>query len=871
MHTRFTLSLLLAAGVAGAAIAHDDGCCLRLPAAAYNPFDPATGRDLLNYARHRHVDHQHMKLVIDIPDMNVPRATAVQTLTVNAIGTPVETLTLDARLLEIAGVSSPGREVAHEHDGQHLTIRFDPPLQPGAPADIVTRYTINDPPDGLFWTPESDAWPGRAAQIHTQGQPESNRYWFPSHDYPNDRLTTELIVTVPAGFVVSGNGRLESHQKGGGPGARETFHWVQDKPHVNYLVSLIVGKFDIVDVADHFAHRNAPRPLKRMPMPVYVPPGRGPDVVPTYGRTAEMVGLFERLIGEAYPWDRYAQLVVWNFGAGGMENTSATTMYDTAIFSGAGLLDEDLDGLIAHELAHQWFGDLITCRTWEHIWLNEGFATYFTALWFEHRSGKDEYHAAMLGSFDGCRSGDRSEAPDQWAMVRKQYANSWDVFGGPNSPYPRGASILHMLRMRLGDDVFFRSIAEYTRRFRYKQVETNDFRRVLEDVSGESLEQFFDQWVMRPGMPDLDIDLEWDRNAGELVVSVKQTQRIDGYNPAYEFDLPLQIKCLPVRSGQGREAAAPLTVWRMLEVRGREAAARFRLPAPPAFVAVDPQLTVLSRNSIDQGADRWAAQLAEGSTLPARIAAARALGAEKDAASRDALVRAAFDPIGHEKLRAEAVVALKNRGEAAALLRMAVTDVRPSAVRVALIESIADLAAGGSTPEEHRSGLREVLIAHASADWSEKTRAAAIRGLGRIGAQDQLSLISRALDAHSQHDRVRQAALDALADLNAPGTLAQAARFTLPGTLGRTRPVAMNAVRRLALQDRETAFQVLALNLRDRERRAWEAAGRALVALGDQRAVGEFESLIDEKRDPADRARVRGWIEELRGKATAAR
>ena len=350
--------LWMAAGLLTAPVlAGDDDCChhsMPLPLRAPALWDPETGRDLLNYPPDRIVDHQHMRLEIDIPDMNVPRASAVQTLTVTAIGTPTASLTLDARLLDIRSVTSPGRRVTHEHDGRRLTMRFDPPLEPGIASDIVTTYTISDPPHGLLWLPEDPAWPGRPAQIHTQGQTDTNSYWFPCHDFPNERLITELIVTVPEGYLVSGNGRLLAREMRPG---RTTFHWLQDKPHVNYLVSLIVGKFDVVDLAQAPARsRDALRPAKAFEMPVYVPPGRGRDVAGTYGRTPEMIGLFERLTGEAYPWDRYAQLVVWNFGAGGMENTSATTMYDTAIIDPQGLLDGDLDGLIAHELAHQWFG-----------------------------------------------------------------------------------------------------------------------------------------------------------------------------------------------------------------------------------------------------------------------------------------------------------------------------------------------------------------------------------------------------------------------------------------------------------------------------------------------------------------------------------
>jgi aminopeptidase N len=856
------LAIVVCAGVIETPAFADDECCGRLARAAREAkaFDPETGRDLLHYPPHRYVDHQHMKLVIDIPDMNTPRAHAEQTLTVTSLGKPVAMLTLDARLLEIESVISPGRTVSHEHDGRTLTVRFDPPLAPGAPADIVTKYTINDPPQGLVWTPESSAWPDRRAQLHSQGEAEENSYWFPCHDFPNERLTTELVVSVPPGFMVSSNGRLADVDKSGARQGRDTYHWVQDKPHVNYLVSLVVGKFDTVDLATLPPRKGAPSPSQRVPMPVHVPPGRGKDIARTYARTPEMIGVFERLTGEPYPWDRYAQVVVWNFGPGGMENTSATTMYDTAVLSERGLRDGDLDGLISHELAHQWFGDLITCNSWEHIWLNEGFATYFTQLWFEHRDGPDAYLAGVLGNFDACRTGDKPEAPEVPAMLRKAYARPDETFRGPHSPYPRGSAVLHMLRRRLGDDLFFRGLAAYVDRCKLKTAETSDLRRVMEEVSGESLEQFFQQWCARPGMPDLDISLEWESASGELVVSVKQTQQIDGYNPAYDFELPLVIG----ESAQAQRGRGGLQTVRheMVVVRGKEATVRVPLGAEPPFVAVDPELTVLSRNSISQPVQRWIAQLDSGLGLAARVQALRAVALDGSAESAAALARAAAAASNHPTLRSEAITALRTRGDAAALLNIAPDSLQAAEVRVAWIEALAELAAKPAADAR----LSAALIEHAASDWSERTRAAALIGLGKLKAREHLPLLLAALDTPSQHDRLRQGALDALAAMDAPGTIGHIARFALPGTLNRTRPSAIKALAKVSAQDPEVAFKVLALVLKDRERRAWEAAGPALVEVADERALAEFEAVAATKRDPEDQEKLHGWAAELKEK-----
>lgn len=881
---RILLLLSVAFGFfAPTAIAGDGECCLwhRLESARWSQaasrsipgFDPETGRSLLNYPPHPHVTYHHMRLDIDIPDMSVPRFDAVQTLTISPVARPLESLTLNAMLLDIravsvrAGQAGAASTAAFTHDGEHLRISFDPPLAPGVRTELITRYAVNDPPFGLIWTLPSPHWPGRAPQIHTQGQPEDNRYWFPMHDFPNVRLTTELVVSVPAGFEVLSNGRMVS-----GPArtqseraplrGRATFHWLQDKPHVTYLVSLIVGKFDIVDVAPvPIGRAGSSRPI---PMPVYVPPGRAADVAGTYGRTPQMMEHFARLIDEPYPWDQYAHAVVWNFAPGGMENTSATTMHDTAILSPRALADADIEGLISHELAHQWFGDLITCNSWEHIWLNEGFATYFTNLWFEHRhgvasgpqAGRDAYFHGVIGNFDSVIAADRADAPFQPAMASKVYNEPWDVFRRAANPYPKGAAILHMLRQRLGDELFFRGIALYVDRRKGQNAETSDLRIALEDTSGENLEQFFRQWVFRPGVPHLDIGIDWDRSTSELVISVTQTQNIDGYNPAFEFTLPVWIQ-QTARQGQGTTVR--------LDIHGRETSARFPLAAEPAMVVIDPEMTVLARTSIRQPVRRWIAQLEHGPNLFSRVRAARALANRQSGQAGSALFREAQDTRNHARLRSEAIRALGRGGHMQEVLELASRPIEPPDVRLTMVETIGDLTRDESTDLTDSTRLIATLLRHASAnESSDRTRAAAVAALGRLRNADHLNVVIAAANSDSQHDRVRQAGLEALGEIGHADGLAVAIRYSLPGTFNRTRPVAMNAVVKLAAHDPDTAYRSLAASLNDRERRAWEGAASALASLGDPRGLPALEALRDSKRDPRDRARVQHWLNILR-------
>jgi aminopeptidase N len=814
-----------------------ESSALRAAVAADDRFDPDTGRDLRNVPPDRLVDFDHMRLEIDIPDMNDPRASVVETLTFSAIGAPVGALTLNAEMLEIEAVERMGEgTVRWSHDGSALAVAFDPPLAPGVPGGLVIRYAFIDPVDGLTWTPEDPAWPGRPAQIHTQGQPDTNRYWFVSHDFPNDRMTTELVVTVPEGYTVSGNGRLVEETTADG---RTAFAWLQDKAHVSYLVSLIVGKFAVVDVTDG-----------DLPMPVYVPDMWADRVEPTYGNTAAMVRVFEERFDEPYPWDRYAQLVVWNFMAGGMENTSATTMYDTAVLDEIALEDADLDGLIAHELGHQWFGDLVTCNSWEHIWLNEGFATYTECLWFEERDGHDRGY--LVDVYNNMRGLARRDAvnpddADGWmrpGMVSNLYESPNDVFGRLSNAYPKGASTLHMLRAMLGDEVFFRGLQAYLDRYKQDTVETADFRQVMEEVSGRSLERFFAQWTERPGTPQTTIRAEWNEGAGELLLTVEQTQRIDAMLPAFAFTLPVTIVGA---DGRITEVA--------LEVGERRHEQRVALAADPAMVVVDPNLHVLMHATVQQPAARWRAQLADGPTTPSRIDAAAALEGHPSDATRDALVATVADTEEFHQVRSRAATALGSLGEADALADLYEAGIDDARVRRGIVSGLAAA----------RGDRALALLRQIAQDRGETyaVQGEALEGLGAIGDESDLPLLIAALGVESQHDQVRRSALAALADLGEPAALDDAIEYTRFGHLARTRPAAISAVATLAETDEQKARAAAALIpiLRDREVRARSAAGAALARIGHESALDELRRLARSDRSESFRASCERWAD----------
>jgi len=594
----FTLAALFLAGSAlgfqPGTTGDDEGGNSQKPATGIpdDPrLDPQTGALRAVWPPDTPWDHLHMKLTMDFGELAEPRFTAVQELRLSPRGQERDVVELDCgdwitiSSVSVAGPKSDTPVVSTTREGRRLRVVLPSKVAPGAEVTLKTAYTCDfskGSGDGLTWIkPKSDAKSetDRNPVIYSQGQAEHNHKWFPCHDFPNESVTTELIVTVPSGYEVSSNGRqIEKSVAGEGAQRRVTAHWLQDKPHVYYLVTLVIGKYSIVNIGRPGEVVNLRRPReigKPFPIVAYAPIGKEAATERVLARTPKMVRLFERLFDEPYPWDRYAQVLVRGFN-GGMENTSATTLMASIADS------QDMDDLVSHELGHQWFGDLVTCRGWAHLWLNEGWATYCEALWNEERAGPDPKAAddAYLNTVAGFLSqqrGNRGSAPGTSAMVSNRYRNPDAPFQKPDNPYSKGGLVLHMLREKLGKEAFFKGAALYIDRHKFSVADTDDFRRALEEASGQGLEQFFAQWCLRPGTPRFKVSLDYAD--GELTITAEQTQTINADNPAFVFDLPIVLK-LP----NGERTAT------VMPVRGKVSTLKVSTQKPEG-VLYDPRIT----------------------------------------------------------------------------------------------------------------------------------------------------------------------------------------------------------------------------------------------------------------------------------------
>ena len=367
-------------------------------------------------------------------------------------------------------------------DGK-LIVTLDKASWPGRDARPGDRLLRLAPPEGCSSCVADPAYPERPLAIWTQGEAEDTHYWLPCYDYPNERATSEMIITVEKPLFVVSNGALVETTKNAGD--TTTYHWKMDVPHVSYLISLAVGDFSVYHdkVGD-------------LPLDYYVAKDVDEATARRFmGKTPQMIRFFGESTGQPYPYVKYAQTCLPEFG-GGMENISATSMTDNALRDEIAALEGDADGLVAHELAHQWFGDLLTCKDWSHIWLNEGFASYFDPLFAEHDRGEDTFRLEMDGALQGYLGNDRAY---RRPIVETRYESSMQMFDGMT--YAKGACVLHALRGLLGDEVWWKGLRAYVAAHKSQVVDTDDFRKSMEAASGKDLKWFFDQWVHKAGHP----------------------------------------------------------------------------------------------------------------------------------------------------------------------------------------------------------------------------------------------------------------------------------------------------------------------------------------------------------------------------------
>ncbi len=767
------------------------------------------------YAPDRAFDTTHIRIAIDL-DLGRRAATARCTTTLTAFRDGARELAFDAvgfRAVRVFGAA--GRRLRHRYDGRRLDVTLPQPLGAGEATTVRVDYRLVRPKLGLYFLAPDRAYPDRPLQVWTQSQDEYARYWFPCHDAPHEKATIEVLATVPGGFVAVSNGRLIARRRTRAAfGARVTWHWRLGTPVSPYLVTLAVGRF-----------RELRETQGGIPLTYYCERGREADMRRAFGKTPKAMAFFSRAIGLRYPYEKYAQVAAAEFIYGGMENASATTQTDTVLHDARAHLEVEpmATGLMAHELAHQWFGDLLTCRDWSHAWLNESFATYLDALFVEHDRGRDDFALEMW------QNARLYLEEDTERYRRPIVTNLWrrpsDLFDC--HLYEKGACVLHMVRYVLGDAAFWQAIRHYARKHRGGSVETADLVVAIEEATGRNLRRFFDQWIFKAGHPEYRVVSWWEPRARRAHVVVRQTQKAGD-------DVPLFAMPLEIEFAWGRGAAARRRVRETVD--GKEHRFAYRLPRAPEMVRVDPDHWLLARWDVTLPPACWRAQLVGDGHPVGRIAAAQALG-RAGTADATAWLATALGRERHFTVQSEIAAALGQiRSPAALAALVGGVRLRDPRARRAVVRALGEFRSAGCLP---------ILTRLAREDDSYFVAAEALRALGRSRDPSVAPVLTRALrEAESWNDTVRVGAVEGLGELGTPGTLAALRARTRPGAPHPSRMAAIRTLARIGRGD-DATLRTLLLRTADPYLRVRLAAIAGLGRLGDDRALPRLARLTE--------------------------
>jgi len=776
-----------------------------------------------HYARDRAFDLIHVRLEISFDERERSLSGKV-THTFSPILPEQKFLFLDAVGLKIEKVSdTAGNSLAFEQLDDKLKIDLGLPFRPFADTFAITIDYGGKPKAGVYFVQPDAKYPRKRRQIWTQGETENTRYWIPIYDYPNDRATSEMIVTVPEKYLAVSNGELVSDTRSGG---KRVFHWRENVPHVTYLISLVAGEYEM---SADTATVNVGGQIKLVPVLYYYPPGEKERALRAFGKTPKMVRFFSEKIGVFYPYEKYAQATVDEFMWGGMENISATTQTERTLHDRLAHQDFQSEGLVAHELAHQWWGDLLTCRDWSHIWLNEGFATYFDNLFQEYDLGSDEMPVQMREDLQNYLDEDRQY---RRPIVTQYYSDPLDMFD--SHTYPKGGWVLHMLRNYLGEELWWKGIKHYCQKHYAGNVVTADFEKGMEEATGKNLDWFFQQWIYKAGYPEFKIRSRWDDSAKVTKITIQQTQETDSLTPIFRVKLPVVV------------VTAKETVYDTLWIDQKEEVFYVPTSERPKMVEIDPRLTVLKTVDFErtEGALRY--QLEASPIAESRREAAEALKKFTSDETIEALAKALRSDRFFDVRRQAALSLGEIRGEKAQKALFAGLSDSDSRVRRACVKALSKF----TDDAEVVSRLKQVF----ATDTSYATVAQALTAIAELAPPGASEFLQKGLLRSSHNEVISTAALRGLAELKEPKAADILFAHTLYGRPFPIRSAAIQALGKLgqylreengltASRLREKIKKGLVGFLSDPKYDARNAAISALESLGDPETINELKKV----------------------------
>ena len=824
---RFILCLVTVHVFTAPAYGADDEAeikCLK-SASFFAPIEGGTDR---NYPPDRAVTISHLALDMT-PDFKQRTFKGREVFHFKPNGKPVQELSLDAVDLTIVSVTSTEAIQAWQSTTDKLIITFAAPIPIDKEASVTIAYSAQPTVGIYFRTPEMGYKEGDT-HLFSQGEAIDARHWYPCFDAPNAKFTTELTCRVPDGMTAVSNGRLVSQEKDAATGLT-AFHWAQEKPHANYLIMVAAGYFKTLEEK----HND-------VPLAYLTPPSEFKEAPAFFRDSKDIMGFFESEIGVPYPWAKYDQICVNDFVEGGMENTSATLLTDGDLATEEMENIVDGDSLLSHEMAHQWFGDLVTCDDWSDIWLNEGFATYYEVLYEGHRYGRDR----MLYDLYQNARGITGEPNDTNAIVRRGYGNPMEMFS--YLAYPKGGWVLHMLRSELGEDLYRRCIKTYLERHQYGNVVTEDLRKVIEELSGRSYDQFFDQWLYHAHHPELEANYSWDEKAKLAKISVKQVQQTGPNVLIFSFPLTIRFK--------GKFG----TVDHQVVVEQKESAFYFPLESAPQIVRLDPDYTLLTKTTFNLPNEMLYAQLADKDDVIGRLLAIEQMKGKKDHETLAKLKEVLNnDPFYGVRVEAAGAVSSIHNDDAldALLTSTQQSDARVRRSVVAAIDSFYRDKAFAFARESTEHEKNPVILR------------SSVAALGKYGQPEVHDVLIKFLNSESYRNQVAEGAVDAIRSQDDPAYITQLmealraheAEFHSRGFGGGLDTLAYLARNE---EKKDAVREFLLRYVNDKRDRIQLAAIRSLGTLGDPKAIAVLETFASAAKGTQLQRAAEGAVAVLR-------
>ncbi len=753
-------------------------------------------------------------------DLKNERVDAKSQLVLTAIATELERVVLHAADLEIKSVTDGQAESLQwdmDPDTTTMTVYMNRTVKEGEDIKLNFEYVIDHPRGGLHFTSPCAEFPDIETSAWTQMQDDYARYVVPVYDNPSHKFPVEIIVTVPKGYYAMSNGYLKERRENGD--GTETFHWVQKEPIPAYLMTVAVSEYveykddlDGLEVS-YYVHKKWDRET----------------VYRSFGKTPDMIRFFETKLGVKFPWVKYAQVTAANFIIGGMENASATTQTDATLHDEKAHKDYQSEGLVSHELAHMWGGDLTTCRTWTHGWLNEGWATQMQNEWKRHDLGDDEYLYEQYGKQVAYFEEDKNKY--RRPIVQNEWERGSDVFD--RHLYPGAAWRYYMLKHLVGEERWWKILGEWLHRYSFQSVYTHDLEALFTEMTGEDYGWFFEQWLYKAGYPECTIKCSYDKDLEYVLVKIEQTQKADDGMTPEVFRFPLTVELVMQNDERVRYT---------MQVTERVHSFYYPVSEGPKQIIIDPEYAVLMDWKIEKPEPMWIEQLHHGSNVVQRIKAAQALGKKPTPRGIEALGEALVeDPFwGVQAEIAKVLGSIKTESALDQLLRG--TGASDTRARTAVATALRQFY--------RNDRAFDALVKLLNDQDSYFVPSAAAVSIGKIQHDKSFETLGQKIKSPpaSWHNLILQGLLNGIVNTEKKEAIEVVKQFMKPGTDDFVRRIVPGALARLGKRYKKEHPEIkedIVRLLGDRSYRVQVGALLAAKDYGDASLIPDLERIAD--------------------------